>query len=127
MFSRMAGWGSLTGVGETDFLTRYMTQSCSPIYRVNNSELQFSPSPTKSTVQSFDNTANMTAFCGEHNVEDCLAYLNKVGVADGWSLYCCPTKQSGLIPVVIYFKAKIYPISSNTHQLQFIKLHHFTV
>ena len=30
-------------------------------------------------------------------------------------------------PTITIIKAKIYPISSNTHQLQFIKLHHFTV
>ncbi|KAK2176495.1 hypothetical protein NP493_659g01066 [Ridgeia piscesae] len=72
----MSGWGSLNGLAETDFLTRYMSQSCSPLYRINNTELQFSPSPPGGTVQSYENTATMTQFCGEHNVEDCLAYLN---------------------------------------------------
>ncbi|KAI0220615.1 Afadin- and alpha-actinin-binding protein A [Lamellibrachia satsuma] len=72
-FFRMAGWGSLA---ETDFLTRYMSQSCTPLYRISSTKLQFSPSPTGGTVQSYENTASMTEFCGEHNVEDCLAYLN---------------------------------------------------
>ena len=35
------------------------------------------------------------------------------------------SEQGETIDTSMYFKANIYAISSDTHQLQFIKLHHF--